>query len=132
MLTLRSGERLGVSPNIRIILEVDSLEYATPATVSRCGMVFFNENTVSPKMCLNHLMSSLETYETTGGGETPVAQLLFVQSVRPLVLPDRSSSHVLDALEFSMAEDHIMVTGRDRFLFTQGAAVTRNRPSYCV
>jgi hypothetical protein len=40
MLTLPSGERLGIPPNIRIILEVDSLEYATPATVSRCGMVF--------------------------------------------------------------------------------------------
>ena len=39
MLTLPSGERLSIPNNIRIILEVDSLNFATPATVSRCGMV---------------------------------------------------------------------------------------------
>ncbi|CAM9388206.1 unnamed protein product, partial [Sphacelaria rigidula] len=42
ILTLPSGERLEVPGNVRIMLEVDSLQYATLATVSRCGMVWFS------------------------------------------------------------------------------------------
>ena len=140
MLTLPSGERLGIPPNIRIILEVDSLEYATPATVSRCGMVFFNENTVSAEMCLHHLMSSLEKEDITGGREIPGAQLLVLKHIRPLVLSDRSSSLVLDTLEFGIAEDHILAAGRDRLLHTltalllqgigQAIAYDENHPDF--
>lgn len=39
LFTLPSGERLGIPPMIKFIMEVDSLEQATQATVSRCGMV---------------------------------------------------------------------------------------------
>ncbi|KAG5186150.1 dynein heavy chain [Tribonema minus] len=42
LLTLPSGERLAVPPGVRILLEVDSMRRATPATVSRCGMVWFS------------------------------------------------------------------------------------------
>ncbi|CAN0489464.1 unnamed protein product, partial [Phaeothamnion confervicola] len=42
VLTLPSGERLELPPSVRILLEVDSLQRATPATVSRCGMVWFS------------------------------------------------------------------------------------------
>ncbi|KAG7353523.1 dynein family protein [Nitzschia inconspicua] len=140
MLTLPSGERLTIPPNMRIILEVDSLEYATPATVSRCGMVFFNENTISSEMSLHHLMSTLEKEDTTGGGETPAAQILFLQSIRPLVVSDRTSSLVIDGLDFAMNQDHIMVAGRDRFLNTlkalllqgigQAIAYDENHPDF--
>lgn len=43
LLTLPSGERIPLSPNIRILFEVDSLKYANPSTVSRCGLVYFDE-----------------------------------------------------------------------------------------
>ena len=39
LLILPSGERLSIPDNLRIILEVDGLDQATPDTVSRCGMV---------------------------------------------------------------------------------------------
>jgi dynein heavy chain 1 len=45
-LTLPSGERLELPPNVRIIFEVGDIGYGTPATVSRCGMVWFAETTV--------------------------------------------------------------------------------------
>jgi dynein heavy chain 1 len=35
ILTLPNGERLALTPNIRIIFECQNLDYATPATVSR-------------------------------------------------------------------------------------------------
>lgn len=46
ILTLPNGERLALTPNIRLIFETDSLQYATQATVSRCAMVWVDEDIV--------------------------------------------------------------------------------------
>jgi dynein heavy chain 1 len=46
LLTLPNGERLSIPPNVRMIFEVETLKYATLATVSRCGMVWFSEETI--------------------------------------------------------------------------------------
>ena len=43
MLTLVSQERIPLTPSMRLILEVAHLKYATPATVSRGGVLFINE-----------------------------------------------------------------------------------------
>lgn len=43
-LTLPNGERLDIPKNVKIMFEVDSLRHATPATVSRCGIVWFGDN----------------------------------------------------------------------------------------
>ncbi len=50
LLTLPNGERLAIPPNVRIMFEVQDLKYATLATVSRCGMIWFSENVVSLDM----------------------------------------------------------------------------------
>ena len=42
LLTLPSGERLAIPSNVRILFETETLRYATLATVSRCGMVWFS------------------------------------------------------------------------------------------
>lgn len=42
-LTLSNGERLPLSSNIRFVFEVENLDYATPATISRCGIVLFDQ-----------------------------------------------------------------------------------------
>jgi AAA domain (dynein-related subfamily)./Dynein heavy chain, N-terminal region 2./Dynein heavy chain, N-terminal region 1./Dynein heavy chain. len=46
ILTLPNGERLGLPPNVRLVFEVDNLKYTTPATVSRCGMIWFDTTLV--------------------------------------------------------------------------------------
>lgn len=56
LLTLPSGERLQIPPNVRIMFEVESLKYATLATVSRCGMVWFSEEVVSLDMVYFHYL----------------------------------------------------------------------------
>lgn len=40
LLTLTNGERIKLVDECRLIFEVGDLQYASPATVSRCGMVF--------------------------------------------------------------------------------------------
>eukprot|EP01051_Picozoa_sp_SAG22_P003708 SAG22_NODE_184_length_15968_cov_39.081858_2_plen_433_part_00 len=59
LLTLPNGERLALLDNIRIVFEVQDLKYATPATVSRCGMVWFSDNTVSPDMIVEWYLSGM-------------------------------------------------------------------------
>ena len=62
LLTLPSGERINIPPNIRIVIEVDSLEQATPATVSRCGMVWFSDDTLTDQMRLQRLYAELSEW----------------------------------------------------------------------
>ena len=40
MLCLASGERIALAPGMRLLFEVDNLSRASPATVSRCAMVY--------------------------------------------------------------------------------------------
>ena len=73
LLTLPNGERLGIPPNVRIMFEVQDLRYATLATVSRCGMVWFSEDVLSTDMIFSNYMMKLrnvpveEGEEDTGG-----------------------------------------------------------------
>ena len=59
LLTLPNGERLALLPNMRIVFEVQDLNFATPATVSRCGMVWFSDNTVKLQDTMKHYLSEL-------------------------------------------------------------------------
>ena len=120
LLTLPSGERLSIPDNVRIILEVDSLEQATLATVSRCGMVWFSADTITPEMCLEHLMGELRTENIVGdnnqlGDVVPSTQISFLDAVQGLVVSEdsRSTSLVSDALEFALSQTHIMEVSRE-------------------
>ncbi|KAJ2138918.1 dynein heavy chain, partial [Coemansia sp. RSA 788] len=66
LLTLPNGERLGLPPNVRIMFEVDTLKYATPATVSRCGMVWFGADTVTFEMAGQHYLKTLQAEPLQG------------------------------------------------------------------
>ncbi|KAF8640937.1 hypothetical protein AX17_000584 [Amanita inopinata Kibby_2008] len=61
LLTLPNGERLNLPPNVRIMFEVEHLRYATLATVSRCGMIWFSDDVVEPSMVYQHYLSTLST-----------------------------------------------------------------------
>jgi dynein heavy chain 1, cytosolic len=61
LLTLPNGERLNLPPNVRIMFEVEHLKYATLATVSRCGMIWFSEDVVEPSMIYHNYLRSLSS-----------------------------------------------------------------------
>ena len=43
------------------MFEVQDLKYATLATVSRCGMVWFSEDVLSTDMIFNHFLARLRS-----------------------------------------------------------------------
>jgi len=65
LLTLPNGERLNIPPNVKIMFEVESLKYATLATVSRCGMVWFSKNVIKLEMIFKNYLKRLseENYD---------------------------------------------------------------------
>ena len=62
MLTLASNERIPLTPTMRLIFEIGDLKTATPATVSRAGILFLNYTDVgwNPYVfsfyCLSYVM----------------------------------------------------------------------------
>ena len=59
LLTLPNGERLNLPSNVRIMFELEHLRYATLATVSRCGMIWFSEDIVEPSMVYRQYLDTL-------------------------------------------------------------------------
>jgi dynein heavy chain len=47
LLCLTNGERIKLPANINLLFEVEGLTHASPATISRIGMVYFDESQVS-------------------------------------------------------------------------------------
>jgi dynein heavy chain len=46
VLTLASNERISLNPTMRMLFEIGDLRNATPATVSRAGVLYMNEGDV--------------------------------------------------------------------------------------
>ncbi|KAJ1604434.1 dynein heavy chain, partial [Cryptosporidium canis] len=68
LLTLPNGERLELPPWVRVVFEVHSLATATLATVSRCGMIWFNDDTISDDMYFtSFLFNKIKMGNHSGG-----------------------------------------------------------------
>ena len=116
LLTLPNGERLSLPPNVRIMFEVETLKYATLATVSRCGMVWFNEDTVTPHMMLTNYLEKLEHVpfdelddEAGGVGQASARAVAVQKQVAHLLKQRLEIDGLLDkALEQVPTYNHIM------------------------
>ena len=114
ILTLPNGERLGLPPNVRILFEVETLKYATLATVSRCGMVWFSSDTVTADMTVKHYLEGLRTLafedldEDTAGQAS--VQTLHLQAQYADLLEGyfANASLLSNTLDKAQALSHIM------------------------
>ncbi|KAJ2856201.1 dynein heavy chain [Coemansia erecta] len=135
LLTLPNGERLALPPNVRIMFEVETLRYATLATVSRCGMVWFSDDTVSFGMATQRYLRVLQTEplgdaeesafkaEAAAGindSEAALSPAMRVQTMAATILEPyfAADSLVERALAFSEGLEHIMDFTRARVLST--------------
>lgn len=115
LLTLPNGERLGLPPNVRIMFEVETLRYATLATVSRCGMVWFSDDTVALDVMLSRYLAQLRTMtfedlEEDAAIPTSTEIRLAMQSAMADILETRLTANdfVNKCLSYCASFHHIM------------------------
>ena len=59
-MNLPNGETIQLSDGMCLLLETDSLRNVTPATISRCGLVFLSRDEVNrPKQIFNQYLQRL-------------------------------------------------------------------------
>jgi dynein heavy chain len=59
-MSLPNGESIYLSQGMSLLMETDSLTHATPATISRCGIIYMQPNHyVKPKYLLNTWLRKL-------------------------------------------------------------------------
>ncbi|KAK2746366.1 hypothetical protein FQN57_003248 [Myotisia sp. PD_48] len=126
LLTLPNGERLNLPANVRIMFEVENLKYATLATVSRCGMVWFSDDTVTPTMMITNYVESLKSksFEDLDDDTVPSGQA----SEKTMVTLGTLSAYleqllqkdevILNALQEARKYNHIMEYSDTRVLNT--------------
>ncbi|XP_064623935.1 cytoplasmic dynein 1 heavy chain 1-like isoform X3 [Lineus longissimus] len=132
LLTLPNGERLGIPPNVRIMFEVQDLKFATLATVSRCGMVWFSEDVLSTEMIFENYLIKLRNMPLEEGEEENIpnrgtaanqkedvlSPMLQVQRDAALLMAPHFTSDglVIKCLEYAKGLEHIMDFTRMRAL----------------
>merc|ERR1711871_1395815 len=87
LLTLASNERIPVLPNMKLIFEIRDLVYATPATVSRAGILY--TDTVSKWQWKSHIISWLQALDKEDGYTEDVKKrlrVLFDKWLEPMLV----------------------------------------------
>ncbi|XP_050037127.2 dynein heavy chain, cytoplasmic isoform X2 [Dermacentor andersoni] len=134
LLTLPNGERLSLPPNVRVMFEVQDLRFATLATVSRCGMIWFSEDVLGTEMIFEHFLLRLRhipleeaddehtAYRSSGKKdstkEDALSPTLQTQRDVALILQPYFGSEglVVRALEWASRQEHVMDFTRFRAL----------------
>jgi dynein heavy chain 1 len=112
LLTLPNGERLNLPPNVRIMFEVEHLRYATPATVSRCGMIWFSEDVIAPDMIYRNYLETLRSTaldaDDDDGLDKPARRLEVIPADTAVSTNLATQKTIVTILEPFFAEDGIV------------------------
>ena len=60
LLTMPSGERIQFGPNVNFLFETHDLSCASPATISRMGMIFLSDEDTNVKLIVNSWLNQQE------------------------------------------------------------------------
>lgn len=80
ILTLASNERIPLNPTMRLLFEIGNLAYASPATVSRAGILFINPTDLGWNPCVQTWIDQLES-----PGQRANLMILFEKYLPPLL-----------------------------------------------
>nr|CAB3240292.1 cytoplasmic dynein 1 heavy chain 1 [Phallusia mammillata] len=136
LLTLPNGERLALPTCLRIMFEVQDLKYATLATVSRCGMLWFSNDVINTDMMFSNYLTQLRhTSLDEADEEVAAAGSMFQAPGKPAeektLSPSMKVQHdacdilqqfftsdglIIRCLEFAEKQDHVMDFTRLRAL----------------
>ncbi|KAL3988340.1 receptor tyrosine-protein kinase erbB-2 [Sarotherodon galilaeus] len=75
VLTLASNERIGLSSSMRLLFEISHLKAATPATVSRAGILYVNPQDLGWSSCLYCVFSYVTSWIDTRQAQSERANL---------------------------------------------------------
>jgi dynein heavy chain len=127
ILTLVSNERIPFTPTMRMILEIQDMKHASPATVSRGGVLFINETDIGWKPYMeswretmdtvpqsafyllfsNYFEANIESMRKSFNFSCPVLDMGFVQCITCFIdaLLQNATKDQLDAVRQMNVED---------------------------
>merc|ERR1719199_1341002 len=130
VLTLVSNERIPFTPTMRMLLEIQDMKHASPATVSRGGVLFINETDVGYKpyveswrekmdataqstfylMFSNYFEQNSDFFRKTFGFTCPMLDMGFIQSICCFVdaLLNFNTKDNMEAVRTGSVEDQKM------------------------
>ena len=76
LLTMPSGDRIQFGPNINFVFETDDLSCASPATISRMGMIFLSDEDTDVKAIVDSWLQN-EPDETRAQTESLISQYFY-------------------------------------------------------
>jgi dynein heavy chain, axonemal len=127
MLTLNSGERINMNPTVRMLFEVQDLSQASPATVSRCGMVYFSVEDLTWRPFISTWLQSRRLFEVAMNAPKPDTTLSELQSfidnalTRALEFKKAECADLIATTEFNTVRS--FTTMLDALANTEAAAV---------
>ena len=139
-LTLPNGERIELLPNVRVIFEVRDIGHGTPATVSRCGMVWFAENTVLVDDLLQRYISKFRLFPMNCvTSEVWSAQTSLLQPISDMQLRVHailepyfaSDGFLSSSVKLSLKYHHIMPVGAMQLCSNVISLLTRFLDDVC-
>ncbi|KAK6455692.1 dynein heavy chain, cytosolic [Scheffersomyces xylosifermentans] len=110
ILTLPNGERLALPSNVRLVFEVDTLRYTTLATISRCGMIWFDSTILDIESLFKNLINNLSTASVIGEEDFQIndskidIQKTLIQKASSII----DYSIIEQVGEISQGYDHVM------------------------
>eukprot|EP00828_Plagiopyla_frontata_P006289 TRINITY_DN1271_c0_g1_i2.p1 TRINITY_DN1271_c0_g1~~TRINITY_DN1271_c0_g1_i2.p1 ORF type:complete len:1883 (-),score=297.33 TRINITY_DN1271_c0_g1_i2:372-6020(-) len=82
MLCLSNGQRIKLPQTFTLMFEVQDLAVASPATVSRCGMVYLDNQCLGWEATYNTWATQFSEKEKNDKGQTPQYVITFVDKLR--------------------------------------------------
>ena len=119
-LTLPTGERLPLPEHVRLLFEVDSVAYATRATITRCGMVWFASDAAHGRW--QHVLDAVravpvddDVSTAAAAAAAAAAPLQCAEAVAPFLEAD---GLLAAALGVAATFSHVMAPSEARSLVT--------------